>query len=109
MVFENGLNTFLLTGFALTIGSLIAKPIINLMLLPLNLITFGLFRWVSSAVILYLITMVVKSFKIAGFYFAGYNSVWIDIPEISFKGILAFISFSFMLSVIISFIHWLMK
>ena len=109
MIFEGGLKTFLLVGGALTIGEIIAKPVINLLLLPLNMITFGLFRWVSSAVILYLITLLIKSFQISSFFFEGFSSKWIDIPELSFQGFLAYIFFSFILSVIISSIHWIIK
>jgi len=109
MLFTEGVKTFILTGAALTVGSVVAKPVINLLLLPLNMVTFGLFRWVSSAVILYLITLTVKSFTITGFYFSGYSSKWIDIPAINLQGVLAFIAFSFILSIFMSFLSWLLK
>ncbi len=106
-VFKDGLLSFIYTGAALTIGSFLLKPIINLLLLPLNLITFGIFRWVSFAFILYLVSWIVKSFQISYFYFSGFSSKWIDIPEIYLKGFLAYVAFSFILSLIISFIHWI--
>jgi len=109
LLFENGLSTFLLTALGLTIVHLIAKPVINILLLPLNLITFGLFRWVSSAIALYLVTLLVKGFRITNFYFPGFTSKWFDVPEFNFGGILAFIAFSFLLSLITSFIYWLKK
>src|SRR3989344_2481779 len=91
MVFERGFITLLVAGMGLTGVSLLAKPVINLMLLPINLITFGLFRWVASAVMLYLVTLIVKDFKIAFFSFTGFASKWIDIPSLHFEGALAFI------------------
>ena len=109
MVFERGFITLLVAGMGLTGVSLLAKPVINLMLLPINLITFGLFRWVASAVMLYLVTLIVKDFKIAFFSFTGFASKWIDIPSLHFEGALAFIGFSFILSIITSFIYWLIK
>jgi len=109
LLFEYSLSTFLLTALGLTIVHLIAKPVINILLLPLNLITFGLFRWVSSAIALYLVTLLVKGFRITKFYFPGFSSQWFDLPEINFSGILAFIAFSFLLSLITSFIYWLKK
>jgi putative membrane protein len=109
LIFENGLQTLLISGIALTGVFFLAKPVINLLLLPLNLITFGLFRWVSSAVVLYLVTLIIKEFKIIAFNFTGYSSKWIDIPAFNFKGLLAFIAFSFILSLITSFLYWLMK
>lgn len=109
MQFEDGLRTFLLASGALTLASILGKPVINIMLLPLNLVTFGLFKWVSSAIALYLVTLVVPGFNIVGFYFEGFFSKWIDIPNITLSGILAYVAFAFFLSVISSAIHWLNK
>jgi putative membrane protein len=109
MVFQKGIETLLLTGLGLTIASLIAKPVINLLLLPVNLITFGLFRWVAAVAVLYIVTLVVPGFSIAQFHFGGYTSVWFDIPVVAFTGFLAFLAFSFLHSLISSFIYWLIK
>jgi putative membrane protein len=109
LYFEKGIETLLLTGLGLTIASLIAKPIINILLLPVNLITFGLFRWVAAVAVLYIVTLVVPGFKISGFNFVGYTSLWFDIPAVVFSGYIAYIAFSFLHSLISSFIYWLIK
>lgn len=109
LVFEKGIETLLLTGLGLTIASLIAKPIINILMLPLNLITFGLFRWVSAVVVLYLVTLIVPGFKIVNFYFGGYSSIWFDLPIIALTGFMAFLAFSLLQSIFSSFIYWLIK
>lgn len=109
MVFDKGFTTLVIAGIGLTGVSLLAKPVINLLLLPLNLITFGLFRWVASAVMLYLVTLLVKDFKIAFFTYPGFTSKWLDIPQLHFEGVLAFIGFSFILSIVSSFVYWLIK
>src|SRR3990167_9321456 len=109
MIFEKGIFTLLVAGAALTGTFLLAKPVINLLLLPINLITFGLFRWVSSAVVLYIVTLIIREFKIVSFTFGGFTSKWIDIPAFNFQGILAYVAFSFLLSLLTSFLYWLMK
>ncbi len=109
MVFEKGIETLLMTGLGLTIASLIAKPVINILLLPVNLITFGLFRWVAAVAVLYIVTLVVPGFKIINFYFGGYSNVWFDLPIVAFSGFLAILAFSFLHSIISSFIYWLIK
>jgi len=109
LIFEEGAKTFFITAGALTVATLLGKPVINLLLLPLNLVTFGIFRWVSSAIALYLVTMVVSDFKLIGFKFAGLSSKWLDIPSLDLKGITAYIAYSFLLSLIISFILWIRK
>lgn len=109
MIFNKGIETLLLTGLGLTVASLIAKPVINILLLPVNLITFGLFRWVSAVAVLYIVTLVVPGFSIAGFNFNGYTSVWFDIPQLALAGFMAYLAFSFLHSIISSFIYWLIK
>lgn len=109
IVFENGIQTLLLAGLGFTIATSIAKPGINILLLPLNLMTFGLFRFVSSAVALYIVTLVVPGFNLTGFMFQGFASEWFSIPVISLTGFLAFIAFSFVFSVLTTFLHWLIK
>lgn len=109
LIFDKGIETFFVTTAVLTAAVMFGKPIINLLLLPLNLVTFGLFRWVSSAVALYIVTLVVKEFKVGSFYFFGLTTNWLDIPELNFKGFFAYIAFSFLLSLFISFLHWVRK
>ena len=103
-------QTLLLAGVGLMISSLLVKPLINVLLIPVNLVTFGLFRWVSSAITLYIVTLVVPGFSILGFGFVGLSTKWIDIPAFAIPpGILAFIAVSFLLSIITSLIYWLIK
>lgn len=109
MNFAKGWEDLLLAGAALTVVSILAKPVISILLLPINLITFGLFRWVASAITLYIVTLVVPGFSITGFVFPGYSTQWFALPPLSFSGLFAFIAFSFVLSLIISIVHWVIK
>lgn len=109
LVFTEGIKTLLLAGVGLMAASLVVRPLINLLILPLNLITFGFFKWVSSAVALYLVTLVVPGFAIGNFVFLGLSTGSIGIPGFSLDGILGYIGFSFLLSLITSFMHWLRK
>ena len=109
IVFTEGTYSLLLAGIVLTLTSMIIRPVINLLLLPLNLITFGLFRWVGFAITLYLVTLIVPGFKLADFVFKGFSSYWFTIPAISLPGILAFIAFSFLISIVASFGYWIFK
>lgn len=109
IVFEEGVKTLFLAGLALTVATFLVKPVINLLLLPLNLVTFNLFRWISSAITLYIVTLIVPGFTIDKFFFPGYSSSFIDIPPIEVFGVLSFIFYSFLLSAIGSFFYWLVK
>jgi len=107
--FENGFISLIVTAVALTLASLLIKPVINLLLLPLNLLTFGLFRWASSAITLFLVDLVLTEFNIGSFSFGGYNSALIVVPSITLPaGLLSYLSFSFLISFITSLIYWLL-
>ena len=93
MIFDKGIETLLMTGLGLTIASLIAKPVINILLLPVNLLTFGLFRWVSAVAVLYIVTLVVPGFHIINFNFPGYSMIWFEIHIVIFFGLIAYIEF----------------
>ena len=109
IVFEKGFETLALAAVALTIATLLIKPIVNILILPLNLITFGLFKWVGSAIALYLVTLTVSGFKINNYLFSGFTTSWFDVPAIAFAGTLSLIAFSFLLSFLTSFVNWLVK
>ena len=109
LVFSKGIQTIVITGAVLTLATLVAKPIINVLLLPLNLVTFGFFRWVSSTIALYLVTLVIKNFRLEYFSYAGYSSNFMDIPKLHFEGALSFVAFSLLISIFTTFVYWLIK
>jgi len=109
MVFKNGVHSFITSGLFLALSSMIVKPLINIMILPINLITFGLFRWISSAATLYIVTLFLPDFLINEFYFKGFTSLWVDIPVIKTQGFFAIILFSFAISIFNTILHWITK
>ncbi len=108
LVFKEGATTFVWASITLTVATFLVKPIINLLLLPLNIVTFGLFKWVGHAITLYLITLVIDDFDVVGFSFLGFTYSTISLPSLNLgSGPLAFIGFSLVLSFITGFIYWL--
>jgi putative membrane protein len=109
MEFTEGYYTLFLAGFVLMVATMVIKPVITLLLLPLNMITLGLFKWVTFAITFYLVTLIVPGFVIKDFVFGGYNSYWFSLPPISFTGIFAFLSFAFLISFTSSLLRWIFK
>lgn len=109
MVFANGLYTLALTGAVLMLITMIVKPILNILLLPLNLVTFGLFKWVAYAITFYLVTLIVPGFKLLDFAYKGYSSSLFSLPAISLTGTLAFLAFAFLVSFVSSLMYWIFK
>lgn len=110
LIFQNGLVTLLVTAVALTFAAKLFKPVVNLLLLPLNLITFGFFRWISSAITIYLVDLILPDFNLAGFHFAGFATDFLTMPPIDLgPGFAAYVAFSFLMSMVGTLVFWLLK
>ena len=108
LFFEKGTVSLLVTAAGLTIASMFIRPVINLLLLPLNLLTFGFFRFLTNAITLFLVDLVVSQFKVGQFFFKGYPGQLIVLPSIRLpEGPLSYLGFSFLISFVSTFIYWL--
>jgi uncharacterized membrane protein YvlD (DUF360 family) len=106
--FEKGLQSMVITAVALTLGAFFVKPVINILILPLNLMTLNFFKWASHAIMLFLVDLALTEFGIISFAFKGFQTDWFSIPQIFFpQGVVAYIAFSFLISLIAGVIHWI--
>lgn len=64
----NSLWIALVAAIVLAFFNLLIKPILTILLLPLNIITLGLFTFVINASILYFVSHIVPGFSISGFF-----------------------------------------
>jgi len=68
--FSNWL-AMIMAGLVLTLVNLIVRPIIKLLTLPLNIITFGLFSIVVNVFLIWLVIYLVPGFEIQTMVLAG--------------------------------------
>jgi putative membrane protein len=104
---DGGIITFLLGGVALTFLFRLLRPVLNLLSMPLNLVTLGFFSFLTNVIIFYLLTILVVGISITSFTFPGISYMGFVIPEIYFNTLFAFILVSFLQSVSVSFLNWL--
>jgi uncharacterized membrane protein YvlD (DUF360 family) len=110
LVFEKGIQSLIITGVALTLAGFVIKPILTVLLLPINLVTFNFFRWANHAITLFLVDLALKEFNITHFQFLGLQSDFIDIPAVLLPpGIASYLAFSFVISIIAGLIYWLVE
>jgi putative membrane protein len=65
----------LLLGFA----NAIVKPLLIMLTLPLTLLTFGLFLLVINALMILLVSSLVRGFRVSGFWTAFFASIFIAV------------------------------
>lgn len=109
VVVSGGFFTYIVGGVALTFLLIVLRPILNILALPLNIITLGFFSFLTNVIIFYLLTVFVTGISITAFYFPGVSYAGFIIPKIYFNTLFAFIIVSFVQSVIVSFLVWLTK
>ena len=101
-ILPNTALEFVKASVTLTILFALVRPLMKIIFLPLNLITFGLFSFVLYIFVLHLLVTMYSLFTIHSWHFSGFSLVFITIPQmnISYVGNLVLSSFS--LSSIIS-------
>ena len=109
IVYIGGIRTLFLAAVVIAIVNLLVKPVVNLLLLPLNLVTLGLFRWVSNLVTLFVVTKIVPDLQIHSFTYPGANLGYIIIPPIDFSAFGAFVVATLTLTLTFHFIYWLLQ
>lgn len=106
--FGNDPKILLSGALALTLVDALIKPLINLLLLPFNLITLGTFRWVSSVAALYLTTLVVPGFAIRAFVYPGLATSYFIIPSLTLSLLGAYILIAILVSFFVSLLFWIL-
>lgn len=80
------LSTLLFAGFVLSLLMLLVAPMLRILFIPINIMTFGLLSWVVNVIVLYLLTIFVPQIAIsehtfpsvswAGFVIPSFHSSW---------------------------------
>ncbi|MDZ7586774.1 MAG: phage holin family protein [Patescibacteria group bacterium] len=85
-------------GIIFTLINRLIKPIIKLFLLPINLITLGLFGWLANVLVLLISTRLVDSLTISGFNSQSFSYSGFSIPSLTFSPLIALITASLLLN-----------
>ena len=101
-----GYQTVLLAGFTLSMLMLIVKPILKILFIPINILTFGLLSWAINVIVIYLLTVFVPEITIRLWLFPGANWAGFIVPSVHFTYITALIASSFLISMITDVLHY---
>jgi len=109
VTFSGGLKTLFLASLAIIIINLVVKPVINLLLLPLHLVTLGFSRWIANLGVLYLITLFVPNLTIHPFTSSQISLPFIIIPSFGFSVFGAFLFSAFITASVFNLLYWLFQ
>lgn len=69
-IYDAGWETTLLVALVWSVITLIIKPVLKILTLPITIVTFGLFSFVLNALLFWSMTLIVPGFSVAGFWAA---------------------------------------
>lgn len=101
------LTSMIMLAIVLYFGNKVVHPIVQIILLPLNLLSLGIFSATSTLISLYLSTLFVKGVTVIPFTFQGVSLFGLNIASISFNTILSFIAISVTIYFVEKVLFWL--
>ena len=84
--YGNSLKTLLISSVVFVSIDWLLKPLIKVVLLPINLMTFGLLGWLVGVAVLWLTVMLVEGLTITTFGIGPVNFYFLIIPRIVVSG-----------------------
>lgn len=103
------LSSLLLATLIFTLLNTFVRPIVKLFLLPINLTTLGMFRWLVNIIILYLFSYISHDVSISSFLLSDIPTLGVILPSITVGKFIATILTSIVISASQSLISWLIK
>ncbi|OGY18367.1 MAG: hypothetical protein A2900_04155 [Candidatus Chisholmbacteria bacterium RIFCSPLOWO2_01_FULL_50_28] len=103
---NGGTKSLVLATLVLGLMNRLIRPLISLLLLPVNLITMGAFRWIVNVMVLFLLTLAVSQIKITSFTFPGYTFRGFVMPELEVTKFWTLVVASLTISLTSSFLIW---
>lgn len=106
---QNGWYGLFYASLVLSILFYIVAPILNLIMLPINLITLNLSSWIVQILIFYLWTIVVVQVKITSWQFAGLHVGPITLSNFNLIKWQIIILLAILFIVINKLLNWIFK
>ncbi len=103
------LTTYLVASFVFILVNALLKPIIKLILLPINLVTLGLFYWLVNVIVLYIFDLLYDGVTITAYNFAGFQSSYLQLPPMHFSLFWTLVISSFLISFFYSIYETIFK
>lgn len=107
--YSGGWQTLALAAVVFGMINLLIRPLVKLLLLPINLLTLGLLGWLVNVLMLYLLTMLIPKIKLEAFEFSEVAYKGFLIPTLEISRFYAAVLTSFLINLISVFLHWLAR
>lgn len=100
---------FFLTTLALSLVLKLVKPLFDLVFLPINVLTLGLFKSLKTVAAFAILSYLIKYIQFQDFYFPGFTWNAIEIKSFSTSSLISLFIASLAFNLIRKIIRWLIK
>jgi len=100
LIIPNNLKQLVWAGIVFTLINYLIKPIVKLFLLPINLVTLGLFRWVANVLVLLILTRAIDTISVVSFTSPPISQAGFTVPSLHISLIFSYILASLLLSLV---------
>ncbi len=107
LTYSGGFKSLTIGALAFMIINWILVPLLKILLLPLNILTIGMFAWLINVLALYALTTIVSDFSLIPYSFPGVSLAGLTIPAMELSTFWVAVVASFMIGMITHFLQWL--
>jgi len=107
--FNQNVTTIVKVGLILSLFEIILKPIIKFLMLPINFLTFGLFRLVIITLGFYLAIFILSDFQINPIATNSQNIFGLTVPPINLQGFPVFLVTAISANILVSIFKFIVK
>lgn len=105
--YGNDLLILAKASLLLSLVHMFVRPIVNLVSLPINILTLGLFSFFVNGLMLYLVTLLMPVFKVTAFHFPYLDLGILRINSFYISSFMSFIIVALLISTVRNFFIWL--
>lgn len=98
-------QTLLASGLTLSLLMLVVQPILKILFIPINIITFGLLSWLTNVIVLFLLTVFMAQVSVTSWTFPGYSENGFSLPSAPISYPFALILSSLTVTFIANLLH----
>lgn len=107
LIYNGGVKSLFLGAIAFMLINFLLVPLLKILFLPLNILTLGLFAWITNVIALYALTTLVSDFQLIPYTFTGLDFNGFILPAYELSTFLVAIIASLTLGIITHFLQWL--
>lgn len=105
LILKGGLSVLATAGGILSLLMLLVRPILKILFIPINIITFGLLSWCIDAIVLFLLTIAVPEVIIRAWTFPGITWAGFVLPSMHLSYAVALVLVSLSVSAMVNMLH----